>query len=81
MRRWGRLHCYMFLAVFTKMSYSRNCDYEPTQRNTQEILLVNFCLAKKNPLQDMSKEALEMQNEKHIHGASVPKVCMFIMIK
>ena len=31
-------------------------------------------------LQDMSKEALEMQDKKHIHGASVPKVRIFIMI-
>jgi hypothetical protein len=28
----------------------------------------------------MSKEALEMQDEKYTHRASVPKVRMFIMI-
>jgi hypothetical protein len=28
----------------------------------------------------MSKEGLEMQDEKHRHGTSVPKVGMFIMI-
>lgn len=46
-------------------------------KNTHEILLVIFFPAKE--LLDMSKEALEMQDKKHIHEASVPKVHIFIM--
>jgi len=51
-----------------------------SEKYTHEILLVNFFYLKKKNLQNMSKEALEMQDEKCINGASVPKVRMLIMI-
>jgi hypothetical protein len=50
----------------------------------REVYTRNFVgkfLSRKKNLQDMSNEALEMQDEKHIHGARIPKVRMFLMIK